>query len=183
MSCRALHTAYTAFHHVLHRRRLALTAPRSFRLIRTPALASFQQAILALTAESDPWAARQTAVLVPTAAAGKQLSRTIETEMVAGAAAPSVRVVPFFLTRDEWYTEMHARLDGSASFLSALERHVCMLGSARQAEALDAAPPFKLRPGLIPAVVSFYDQLRRQRKSVDAFDRSVTTDLEPSADL
>ena len=103
--------------------------------------------------------------------------------MVAGAAAPSVRVVPFFLTRDEWYTEMHARLDGSASFLSALERHVCMLGSARQAEALDAAPPFKLRPGLIPAVVSFYDQLRRLRKSVDAFDRSVTTDLEPSADL
>ena len=183
MSCRALHTAYTAFQHVLHKRRLALTAPRSFRLIRTPGLASFQQAILALTAESDPWAARQTAVLVPTAAAGKQLSRTIETEMVAGAAAPSVRVVPFFLTRDEWYTEMHARLDGSASFLSALERHVCMLGSARQAEALDAAPPFKLRPGLILAVVSFYDQLRRQRKSVDAFDRSVTTDLEPSADL
>ncbi len=160
-----------------------LSTPRHFRLIRTPGLVSFQQAIVALAAESDPWRARQTAVLVPTAAAGTQLRRTIETDMIAGAATPSVRVAPFLLTRDEWYREMHARLDSSASFLSALERHVCMLGSARQAQADDAAPPFKLRPGLIPAVVSFYDQLRRHRRSVDAFDRSVTTDLEPSIDL
>ena len=183
MSCRALHTGYTEFQHVLHRRRLVLTTPRHFRLIRTLGLASFQQAIVALAVQSDPWRARQTAVLVPTAAAGTQLSRAIETDMVADAAAPSVRVVPFLLTRDQWYRELHARLDGSVSYLSALERHVCMLSSARQAQTHDAAPPFKLRPGLIPAVVSFYDQLRRHRTSVDAFDRSVTTDLEPSVDL
>ena len=183
MSCRALHTACTAFQHVLHRRRLALITPRHFRLIRTPDLASFQRAIVARTAKSDPWRARRTAVLVPTVAAGTQLSRAIETDMVDCAAAPTVRVTPFLLTRDAWYREMHARLDGAAPLLSALERHVCMLGSARQAQAHDAAPPFKLRPGLIPAVVSFYDQLRRHRKSVDALDRSVTTDLEPSVDL
>ena len=123
------------------------------------------------------------AILVPTAAAGAELRRILEADMVAAATAPSVGVVPFLLTRDQWYAEMHARLHGATSPLSALERHVCMLGAARQARAHDAAPPFKLRPGLIPAVVSFYDQLRRHRKSVDAFDRSVTTDLEPSVDL
>ena len=103
--------------------------------------------------------------------------------MVAGAVAPSVRVAPFLLTRDTWYREMHARLDGAAPMLTSLERQVCMLASARQAQTHDAEPPFKLRPGLIPAIVSFYDQLRRHRKSIDAFDRLVTTDLEPSVDL
>ena len=181
--CRALHTACTAFQHVLHKRRLALTGPRHFRLIRTRDLASFQQAIVTLAAQTDPWRARQMAILVPTVAAGTELSRILEADMVAGAAAPTVRVAPCLLTRDEWYAEMHARLNGSTSLLSALDRHVCMLGAARQAQARDAEPPFKLRPGLIPAVVSFYDQLRRHRKSVNAFDRSVTTDLEPSVDL
>ena len=157
--------------------------PRHFRLFRTPGLASFQQAIVALAAESDPWRARQTAVLVPTTAAATQLSRAIETDMVASAELPSVRVVPFLLTRDQWYREMHARLENPVSCLSMLERHVCMLASARQAQANDAAPPFKLRPGLIPAVVSFYDQLQRHRKSVNSFDRSVTADLEPTLDL
>jgi len=57
-----------------------------------------------------------------------------------------------------------------------------MLAAARQAQAHDSAP-FKHRPGLISDVLSFYDQLMRHRKSVDAFDRLVTTDLEPSLDL
>ena len=183
ISCSSLHTGCTEFQHVLHRRRLALIVSRRFRLIRTPGLAAFQQAIVGLTTGADPWRARQTAVLVPTTAAGIELSRTIEVGMVAGAVAPSVRVAPFLLTRDTWYREMHARLDGAAPMLTSLERQVCMLASARQAQTHDAEPPFKLRPGLIPAIVSFYDQLRRHRKSIDAFDRLVTTDLEPSVDL
>ena len=54
-----------------------------------------------------------------------------------------------------------------------------MLSAAREAQTHGATPPFKLRHGLIPSVLSFYDQLMRHRRSVDAFERVVTTDLLP----
>ena len=181
--CRTLHTYCTAFQHVLHKRRSVLISPRHFNLIRTPDLRSFQQVIVDLTTESDPWRARQTAVLVPTLAAGTQLRHAIESDMVTGATSPCVRVAPSLLTRDEWYTAMHARYPAAPSLLTSLERQVCMLSAAREAQTHGATPPFKLRHGLIPSVLSFYDQLMRHRRSVDAFERVVTTDLEPSLDL
>ena len=160
-----------------------LISPRHFNLIRTPDLRSFQQVIVDLTTESDPWRARQTAVLVPTVAAGTQLRHAIESDMVTGTTGPCVRVAPSLLTRDGWYTAMHTRHPGAPSLLTSLERQVCMLSAAREAQTHGAPPPFRLRHGLIPSVLSFYDQLMRHRKSVDAFERVVTTDLEPSLDL
>ena len=160
-----------------------LISPRHFNLVRTPDLRSFQQVIVDLTTESDPWRARQTAVLVPTVAAGTQLRHAIESDMVTGTTGPCVRVAPSLLTRDGWYTAMHTRHPGAPSLLTSLERQVCMLSAAREAQTHGATPPFRLRHGLIPSVLSFYDQLMRHRKSVDAFERVVTTDLEPSLDL
>ena len=71
--------------------------------------------------------------------------------MVAGASAPGVRVAPFFLTRDEWHREMHARLDGAASLLTSLERHVCVLAAARQAQTHDAGGGRRPHSSSVPA--------------------------------
>ena len=67
--------------------------------------------------------------------------------------------------------------------LAPAERHVLMLAAARHASEHGAPPPFKLRAGLIQAVVGFYDELRRHRRSVDAFERLIIADLEPSLEL
>ena len=99
------------------------------------------------------------------------------------ANTTSVRVLPLLLTREGWYLQMHARSGVSAPLLTSIERHVSMLAAARYAERNEAPPPFKLRPGLVPAIVGFYDQLMRHRRSVDAFERLMTADLEPSLEL
>ena len=129
---------------------------------------------------ADPWQARQTAVLVPTFAAGAQLRRTIENQMVDGATGPVVRVMPFLLTRAGWYREMHAGIEDAPRFLTPIARHVCMLAAARGAKEGESPPPFNLRPGLVPSIIEFYDQLMCHRRSVDAFERLLITELEPS---
>ena len=58
-----------------------------------------------------------------------------------------------------------------------------MLAAARHAVRADVIPPFRLRAGLGQSFLQFYDELRRQRRSVDAFERLTTEDLGPSADL
>ena len=103
--------------------------------------------------------------------------------MATGAQGPVVRVFPLLLTREGWYREMHHRIGEAPPLLSPVERHVAMLAAARQATRDGVPPPFKLRSRLIPAVVDFYDELMRHRRSVDAFERLMTADLEPSLEL
>lgn len=103
--------------------------------------------------------------------------------MAAGAQGPVVRVFPLLLTREGWYREMHHRIGEAPPLLSPVERHVAMMAAARQVTRDGVQPPFKLRSGLIPAVVDFYDELMRHRRSVDAFERLMTADLEPSLEL
>ena len=159
-----------------------MITPRHFRLFPTPGLKAFQQTIVAL-AGTDPWTVRRTAVIVPTGAAATQLRHTIESSTAAGAHGPVVRVLPLLLTREGWYREMHHRIGEAPHLLSPVERHVAMLAAARQATRDGVPPPFKLRSGLIPAVVDLYDELMRHRRSVDAFERLMTADLEPSLEL
>ena len=44
-----------------------------------------------------------------------------------------------------------------------------------------AAPPFRLRPGLVRLMLGFHDELARYGRSVDTFERLAVEDLEPSA--
>ena len=157
--------------------------PRHIRLLSTPGLRAFQRTILTLVADADPWTVRRTAVLVPSAAAGTQLRYAIEGNMVEGARRPGVCVVPLLLTRDGWYQELYERAGEMLFLLAPAERHVLMLAAALHASEHGAPPPFKLRAGLIQAVVGFYDELRRHRRSVDAFERLIIADLEPSLEL
>ena len=160
-----------------------MITPRRTRLIRSGGLRSFQASIAERTRTCDPWRARRTAVLVPTRAAAEQLRRTLEALAFVGERSPSVLAPPEILTRDDWYAALAERTAPPSARLSPVERYVCMLAAAREAVRDGAAPPFALRPGLIPAILSFYDDLIRHRRDVDGFERLVVADLEPSAGI
>ena len=127
----------------------------------------------------DPWLARRTAFIVPTRAAEAVLRRELESSLIQNGGGAKALVFPHLLTRDAWYREMHALTGLSQGLLSPVDREVCMLSAARAA----GEPPFRLRPGLVSAIVDFYDQLLRHRRSIDAFERLTTAELEPSVDL
>ena len=145
-----------------------MTTVRQTRLLRTPNLQTFQHVIRQVT-RHDPWRARQTAVIVPTRAAAAELRRTLEDLLVRNEPPGAVLVLPELVTRDDWYRRQHARLAEAPPLLSALERQVLAMAASK--EALDeAAPPFRLRPGLVPAILDFYDALMRHQRSIDAFE-------------
>ena len=153
-----------------------MITPRRTRLVRTACLHGFREAIVALTRQLDGRRARDTVVIVPTRAAADQLRRTLER---SAASAPPL---PHLLTREGWHAALAARARPPLPLLSAVERYVLMQAAAR--EVLEAsAPPFEPRPGLAPSVVRFYDDLLRQRQSVDSFERLLGTDLEASAEI
>ncbi len=160
-----------------------MITPRRTRLHRTAGFQGFQEAIAALTRTGDPWRARNTAVLVPTRGAAAQLRRTLEELTLLREPCAPVLVFPAVLSRADWYAALAERLVRPPALLSKIERYVCMLAAAREAGARGAAPPFNLRPGLVPAIVGFYDDLLRQQGTVDSFERLVVADLEPSAEL
>ena len=86
------------------------------------------------------------------------------------------------MTREDWYGELAERARPAVPLLSAVERYVLMQAAAREA-AEHCAPPFEPRPGLTPSFVRFYDDLLRQRQSVDSFERLLGSDLATSAEF
>jgi RecB family exonuclease len=127
--------------------------PRRTRLIRVPDLHAFRRAIGRCSARPEAL------VIVPNRAAARQIER---------AFSRSPDGCPRFLTRDELYDELHARLDGPRR-LTAFEREAIAQSAAVQ--AANAAPelPFRVRPGLVAEMLKFYDQLRRQSQAVARF--------------
>ena len=119
-------------------------------------------------------------VLVPTRAAADQLRRTLAELGAdgAGSARP-----PAIVPRGEWYDWLQARAASPVRRLTQVEREVLAGLAAHDAAAAGAPPPFRLRPGIVAALLAFYDDLRRRQKTVDAFERLLIEDLEPSADV
>ena len=142
-----------------------------------PTLPAFQQIIERAIVEAGATPSADAAVLVPTRAAAAQLRRTLAR---GGPIAERAAAVPL-LTREEWHRQLHARLGTAPRLLSAIEREGLMHAAARDAGATGAAPPFRLRPGLIGAMLAFYDEIRQNGRSVDAFERLMVDDLEASA--
>ena len=153
-----------------------MITPRETRLLRAPTLGAFQRAIAGTIARGDGAASGQVAVLTPTRAASRQLQRTLDAAGVRSSCAA-------LLTRNEWYDWLRARAGACPPLLMAVEREAIAAAAAADATAAGAAPPFRLRPGIVAALLAFYDQLRRHRRSVDAFERLLVDELEPSADL
>ena len=154
-----------------------MITPRETRLLRAPTLRAFQRAIAeALARRGAPASASPVAVLTPTRAATDQLRRTLA---AAGVDARQAALV----TRGEWYEWLRERSGSCPPLLTAVQREVVVGAAAGDALAAGCAPPFRLRPGIVAALLAFYDQLRRHRRSVDAFERFLIEELEPSADL
>ena len=119
-------------------------------------------------------------VLVPSRAAAGQLRWTLEQRLLARRAA---FVPPPLLTREELYAELHRRLGEAPPRLGAVERLVCGRAAAEEVRASGVEPPFNLRPGLVDELLGLYDELRRNRREVDGFERVLVETLEPSRDI
>ncbi len=150
-----------------------MITPRTTRLLRVPDLQAMQQAIAAVVEQPR---ARPAAVLVPTAAAGHALGRTLE------RLAADTRGVDI-LTRDDLYARLHGTLTDAPPMLSAFDREVLLTRAAEAADASGVRAPFRLRPGLIVEMLAFYDELRRRHRTIADFDRLMTGSLLPSVEI
>ena len=150
------------------------------RLFDAPDLPSFRRAIAGCLDWDRSWDLRASMVLVPSRAAAEQLRWTLEQQLLADRAA---LVLPCLVTRDELYAELHRRLGDAPPRLGVIERLVCGRAAAEEVRAAGVEPPFKLHPGLIDGLLALYDELRRRRLGVDAFERVLVETLEPSRDL
>jgi RecB family exonuclease len=149
-----------------------VTTPRTTRLLRVPDLQGMHRAIAECI--EGPHAA--TAVLVPTAAAADALRRTL-----ADRGADDRRCA--IETREDFYLRLHEHLHDAPPLLSAFEREVLLTRAAESARAGGAAPPFRLRPGLIAEILAFYDELMRRDRTIEQFDRLMTESLRGSIDI
>ena len=167
-----------------------MITPRTTRLVRAADLRSFRSALVALAtagspldaARGKPLEARDRLVVVPTRAASHLLLRSIEDRMPAGAAS----LLPDFVTRAELHARLFERIESAprtgaphereaapreGSAYTTDEREALLAAACRAAIDAGAAPPFRVRPGLIGAMLEFFDTLRRHQKSVDDFER------------
>jgi RecB family exonuclease len=155
--------------------------PRRTRLLRSPDLAGFRARLVEFARGLDPLRAADTLILVPTRAAGEQLRRTIEDRLLA--APGSACVLPLIGTRTDLYDTLATRLRDLPRVLTGFEREVMLGAAARDAEDAGLPPPFHLRPALLAEMLALYDQVRRQARTIDDFERLVTTELAAAADL
>ena len=163
-----------------------MITPRRTRLLRAVDLRAFQRAIAEVASYNDPWTAQDCVVMVPTHVATEQLKRTLEylsfipdnPKQHATDTGSQLIAWPHFVTRRAWYTLMHGRLKNPLRLLTDVEREVLLQSASEDTIRSGVEPPFEVRPGLLPEILTFYDILRRQHKTVNAFERVVTEQLE-----
>jgi RecB family exonuclease len=140
--------------------------------VRVPDLHSFRQTLVALSTANDARAASAPVVLVPTTGAARQLRRSLG----AGCAADLV-------TREAFYTLLHARMDVPPPRLTPYDRDVIMQSAAREASSVvGLVGAWRLRPGLVAEMLRFYDQLRRQGRNIARFEELVDEALSRDAE-
>jgi RecB family exonuclease len=160
-----------------HKPKMHVT-PRTTRLVRVADLPAFRRTVAKLASDGSPLEARNRLVLVPTRAAGRYLTASIEQQFLASSGA---LILPDFITRSELHAKLAERLPRTPLSLSAAEREVLMGVACRMARESGIEPPFRLRPGLIAAILEFYDTLHRNMKHLDTFERLALGMLEPGA--
>ena len=154
--------------------------PMQRRVLRTPDLAGFRRALVDLAFAGDPLAARRRVVIVPTRASAELLRQTIEAAM-RRAGRPR-RVLPDLVTRDEWIARLHDALPGRAAAAHARRARGAprarRTGEPPRRRAAGAARRSSCGPGLVAAMLDFYDELRRRQRTVRRFARAL---LRPAA--
>jgi RecB family exonuclease len=150
--------------------------PRRIRLHGAPDLAGYRSTLVDLTRALDAASAADAFVIVPTAAAAEQLTRTLDERL------PDHPHRPLIGSRAQLYDALIARLPEPLALLSGFEREAVLAAGAREAEESGAPPPFHVRPALIAEMLALYDHVRRLGRTVDDFDRLLTGELEPAAE-
>jgi len=151
--------------------------------VRAADLQSFRSVLAALATDGSPLDARDRLVIVPTRAAAAHLVRSIEDRMGGSACAV---VLPDFVTRGELSERLFNRLSeahAEPSPYTPAEREALLTVACRTAMAAGADPPFRVRPGLVAAMLEFFDSLKRHQKTIDDFDRLTMTRLEAGSGL
>jgi len=155
-------------------------SPRTTRLVRAADLRSFRRTLVTLCTDGAPLDARDRLVIVPTRAASFHLVRTIEDCTAASGAV----VLPEFVTRTDLHERLAERLPSGQSAggprrsYSNEEREALLSAASRAAIDTGTEPPFQIRPGLIAAMLDFFDRLKRHQKSIDDFERLTIGRLE-----
>ncbi len=149
-----------------------MITPRRTRLVRVADLHAFRQTVVRLALGGDPGRLASRLVIVPTRGAARQLRRTMST----GGDAPNT---PDLVTREQLYERLHARLASPSRVFTAYERDVMIRAAARSA----SSEPRALRPGLVAEILRFYDQLRRQSRTVRRFEELLEETLLADAEV
>jgi RecB family exonuclease len=146
-------------------------------LVRTRDLAGFRRALLDRASSGDPLGARRRLVIVPTRAAAELLRQTMEA--AERRAGRRTLLLPDLVTRDDLVARLHAAMPDAPALLTRAEREVLLARAAKLAagRARMGGSPFHLRPGLVAAMLDFYDELRRRERSVRRFARSLLHQL------
>jgi len=152
--------------------------PRTTRLVRAADLRSFRSTLAALATEGSPLDARNRVIVVPTRAAAHHLLRSIEDRL----RKPSAAVLPDMVTRAELHDRLFARAPQLAPSFTVQEREALLTTACRAAIEAGAKPPFRIRPGLVGAMLEFFDSLRRHQKSVNDFERLALGRLDGGAE-
>jgi RecB family exonuclease len=160
--------------------------PRRTRLVRVPNLQAFRAALVLLSGSGrvDVPSLRAELVVVPTRSAARQLRRTLEDRLLLDARLSTAAIaLPDLVTRDQLYDALRRRLPDPPRWLTAFERDVILREATRDATAQGTAAPFALRPGLLVEVARFYDQLKRQSRTVSRFEELVGDMLSRDAEF
>ncbi len=118
---------------------------------------------------------------MPTRGAAEELRRTFE-DLGLLEGSDAALMLPDLVTRGELYASLHARLGDVPPLLTVFEREVLLRLAAEDAQREGAEAPFRLRPGLLAAILHFYDELRRRSRSLDTFDRTLHDRLSAGSD-
>jgi len=152
--------------------------PRTTRLVRAADLRSFRSTLAALATEGSPFDARNRLIVVPTRAAAHHLLRSIEDRL----RMPGVAILPDMVTRAELHDRLFERAPHHGPSFTIQEREALLTVACRAAIEAGTKPPFRIRPGLIGAMLDFFDSLKRHQKSVNDFERLALGRLDGAAD-
>jgi RecB family exonuclease len=128
--------------------------------------------------EGSPFDARDRLIVVPTRAAAHHLLRSIEDRL----REPAATVLPDVVTRSELHERLFERAPQHTRSFTVQEREALLTVACRVAFEAGAAPPFRIRPGLVAAMLEFFDSLKRHQKSVNDLERLALGRLEGGAE-
>jgi hypothetical protein len=141
-------------------------------LIRARDLAAFREAVIDRALAGAPLEARSRAVVVPTRAAAELLRQSIEIRL--GGVRAAGAILPDFVTRREFVERLGAAAPWRSATVDARPSGSSFSNVRRRATAARpriGGSPFPLRPGLIAAMLDFYDELHRRQRPVGVSPR------------